>query len=137
MTAYPAMPIPGWNMIAIPWDVLVAENQKPEINCFTLDPVNHCYVRASSLERGRAYWVFTTDGSAKLTFTGVPYPARPELDVTTLAEGWQMLAWDDALLQASPNAFIWNGSSFDVVSPPKQNQPVMLFMEKSPRPLHP
>ena len=129
MTAYPAMPTPGWNMIAIPWDVLVAENQKPEITCFTLDPVSHCYIRPSSLERGRAYWVFTTDGSAKLTFTGVPYPARPELDVTTLAVGWQMLAWDDALLQASANAFSWNGSSFDVVSAPKQNQPVMLFME--------
>ena len=137
MTVYPAMATPGWNMIAIPWDVLVAEKQKPEIPCFTLDPVNNCYVRASFLERGQAYWVFTTDGSAKLTFTGVSYPARPELDVTTLADGWQMLAWDDALLQASPNAFIWNGSSFNVDATPKQNQPVMLFIEKSPRSSHP
>ena len=124
-------------MIAIPWDVFVAEGQKPEIPCFTLDPVNHCYVRASSLKRGQAYWVFTRDGGAKLTFTGVRYPVRPEFDIMTLADGWQMLAWDDALLQASANAFSWNGSSFDVVSAPKQNQPVILFMEKSPRPLHP
>ena len=137
MTAYPAMETPGWNMIAIPWNVLVAEKQKPEIPCFTLDSVSHCYVRASSLEPGQAYWVFTADGSAKLTFTGIPYPARPELDVTTFADGWQMLAWDNALLQASPNAFIWNGSSFDAVSAPRQNQPVMLLIEKGPRSLQP
>ena len=132
MTAYPATATPGWNMIAIPRDVFVAEGQKPEIPCFTLDPVNHCYVRASSLERGRAYWVFATDGRAKLTFTGVRYPVRPEFDITTLADGWQMLAWDDALLQFSANAFSWNGYSFNVVSAPKQDQPVLLFIEKSP-----
>ena len=131
MTVYPVAPTPGWNIIAIPWDVLLAENQRPDLTCFTLDPVSRCYVRASSLERGRAYWVFSPDGNAKLTFTAVPYPARPELDITTLANGWQMLAWDNALLQASPNVFRWNGTAYAVDTAPEQDHPVMLLLENA------
>ena len=130
MTVYPATKKPGWNLVAIPWDVLVAENQKSDAECFALDSVSRCYIRVSSLERGHAYWVFSTDGNAKLTFTGVHYPARPGLDITTLVDGWQMVAWDNALLQASPTIFLWNGTAFHPDDTPQTDQPVMLFLKK-------
>ncbi|MBR0458813.1 MAG: hypothetical protein IJJ26_06225 [Victivallales bacterium] len=131
MTVYPSAEQgnkPGWKMVAIPWDVLLAENQVLDIDCFTMDAATGSLVHATTLERGHAYWIFSTDGNASLTFTAVQYPERPEPE-WNLLNGWQMLAWDEAFTPWLSQTYLWNGASYDNANAPKPDQPVMLFLQ--------
>ena len=132
MTIYPSNDQrnkPGWVMIAIPWNLLLTENQAPNAICFTINTATNCLIRPAILESGRAYWLFTTDGNASLTFTAVTNPTRTASDFT-LSNGWHMLAWDEAFASLLPQTYIWNGIAYGYEPHPQNNKPVMFYISK-------
>jgi len=132
MTVYPAADQRnrlGWVVVAIPWNVLLAENQVPNAVCFTFDPVARSIIRPDCLERGHAYWLFSRDGNASLTFTAVAFPTRGELDFT-LSQGWHMFAWDDAFAPWTSQTYRWNGTTYDFEPHPENNAPIMFYIGK-------
>ena len=116
-------------MIAIPWNLLLTENQAPNAICFTINTATNCLIRPAILESGRAYWLFTTDGNASLTFTAVTNPTRTASDFT-LSNGWHMLAWDEAFASLLPQTYIWNGIAYGYEPHPQTDKPVMFYISK-------
>ena len=81
--------VPGWNLLSIPFKLEdYTERQLLGRKLFTLQ--DHSYVKATSLEAGRGYWLLNNDArNNKLDF--IPANASRAQNAAELKDGWNML----------------------------------------------
>lgn len=84
----------GWNLVGIPWNVAVAKQQNAAwTNIFELDTDKMVYARPTTIETGKAYWIFVNDDTAPaFSFQGTELTDKLE---SPIPEGWSMQTFSD------------------------------------------
>ena len=105
----------GWNLLSIPMTVARESFASVPTNYsfYGYDKTRKCYVRASSLEEGRAYWVFSPNAtSAPINFRGTV------IGSFKFESGWTLggPGAEGASIPSGVKAFEYQNGSFQQVS---------------------
>jgi hypothetical protein len=114
----------GWNLIAVPWNVIPAADALLPAGLFCYDPQRKVGMSALEWTTGSAYWLFVTEEFEGFSLLG---ETDDSAVVPELARGvWHFMAWDDRLLD---HVWHWNGEKFFYGAPAMPTDGVWRYIE--------